>query len=301
MGAGLKISLPGQSVFEATNSELLYTSDLGRLKIYRFGTAVFPAFTDSVTVAHNLGYAPSFFVFVDRDPDYFPLGGPNTLTGDADAHASLSAYTDSTNLVIVRTPDSGADKSIDSTFRYYILIDPAQTFTADSSVSNVALAGLKVSPSNIDVTQAKEYELLDSSRYKALQYYAESIQDETLTLPEMYSGLGTQTLEEYTWVDVNHGLGYPPLFIAWVDTGNGRFKQIHYSEFTNSEDISGVGYSYTSFEVSAKCDATKVRIYFRRRSEWDWGAFAPSVSFSGLTITVRVAILTERLDGYSWE
>lgn len=283
-------------------------SDYGELKIYRWGNASITPDSDGDGVAdisHDLNYAPSFYVFMKlSDGSWAPVGAASSLAF-GDATATAFGVSDSSKLRIQTIGGYSKLAALQRDFRYYLLVDKAQGFTGSTNVALTGDRGFKLAEEDINVFTGKEYQMKASSKYKSLQYFRESIKTETLTLPEMFSSYADQDNEEYQYVDFNHGFGYPPLFQAHFATGS-ALKEIPYNEFTSS----AYQYPYTSYQVTAKCDSTKIRVEFRRRSTFDidqWLASNPgqasgqfAVQHSAQTITVAVLPYAENLEGPSY-
>lgn len=304
MAEGIRVSPPSVDVFTMTAKQSRFNSDYPFLKLYKWGDASFTPSSGagSVSISHSLGYAPSFIVFKRQGSignySYFPLGAPNSLTGNAERHTSLFAYSTSTDLVIQAVP-GWEDAVGDQHFRYYIMIDRAETFTGTGGGAGASV-GFRVAKPLKSVFTDNPYDLVSSLEYKALQYHSVSKKTQALTLPEMFASMQSEDLTESTYVDFNHGLGYPPLFTAWFDRSDGVYRQLPYAETTNIGAASGFGatnFDLLDYEVSAMCDSTKIRVYFYRRSVWDTSAFAPSATWASQTINIKVVPFTENLSG----
>lgn len=298
---GMKASKAGQDVKTAVAKDLRFNSEKGALKIFKCGDASFT--TDgsgngSVTIAHNMGYPPALFVyrkatarfdFLSGSTEYsnafFPVGAPNFYVKDDVLHHAIHAYTNDTNLYI---NCNGGKASTTMYFRYYILVEQSATFTAADSITTSNDYGFKVSKPGFDIATAKEYQLAFSSKYKILQYFSVNKKSQALTLPAMWPSEIDDTVEEATYVDVVHGLGFAPLVFVFFDSptfGNVLVKAPVVLE--NSLD-------YFAYAVSYFADATRVRVYFWR---WCLLLIDSEGDFPEETITVRVLVTTEDLAG----
>ncbi len=142
---GIKLSQVGIDVGAATNDQLIFSTDFNSFKIVQTGTVsqtltnssnTVTAGTQTVAIAHNLGYVPSFLVYVTA-PATFVDGNilfqlPHTTFNSSPDAGSLFtlfyATADTTNLNIVYKHRSNTDYSPNSpTFsvRYYLTRETA--------------------------------------------------------------------------------------------------------------------------------------------------------------------------------
>ncbi len=301
---GLKISPPGSDVMTVTPKLAQFDSNSSALKAYQWGNLQVTtngSGDGSATFAHNLGYAPAFFAFrkgtaqwtlLDASSyanSFFPVGGKNQWAGND--HEHIYAYADGTNFGISIT---GGAHNATYNFRFYILVDNSQVFSNPGTYGFTKDFGFKVSKPGFDVLSAQEYNMVYSSKYKALQHYDGHKESHDLTLPEMYASFHDQFQEEGTYVDFNHGLGYAPFFLAYFSSTAAPFgsnNQIFEVPLTVELDNSGSA----SYAVTGFCDATKVRISFWR--ETDFVSDAIRGNWTSETITVKVILFTENLAG----
>lgn len=300
---GIKV---GNNLNTDTDDQLKLTSKYGSLKIYRWGETAQTSLsgdTATVEVTHDLGYAPSILVFSKVSTGVFePLGGNDNNSG-------VFAYADE-NKLYIKAFNAYGKLTVLPACKYYLFVDKAEAFTGTSNIALTGDYGFKVSSSGKSVLDGEEYEMNDSSKYKALQYYSESIKIDTLTLPVMFADFNDREVEETTYVDFNHGLGYPPVFTAWFYTGS-IYKEIPYSEYGSllQSDLL-TSYPYTKYIVSATCDSTKIRVTFTRRSNFDYynwvseGYGSHSTGnipyFAEETITIKVLPFAENLEGLNY-
>lgn len=300
---GIKI---GSDLDTNTDEELKLTSKYGSLKIYRWGNTSQTALsgdTATVEVSHDLNYSPSILVFSEVSSGVFePIGGNDNNSG-------VFAYADEDKLYI-NAFNAYNKLTILPACRYYLFVDKAEDFNGSSNISLTGDYGFKVSSDGNDVLTSQEYQMNESSKYKSLQYFSESIKLESLTLPEMFASFTDQEVEETTYVDFNHGLGYPPVFTAWFYTGS-IYKEIPYAEYGSLlQDDLLTYYPYTKYSVSATCDSTKIRVTFTRRSKFDYyawvsGGYGSHSSgnipyFAEEEITIKVLPFAENLQGLSY-
>lgn len=301
---GVKSSPKDVDVQTATQQQLKLLSSKDSFKVYKWGLsngAVLSGDFASEEIAHNLGYSPAIMVFAKSGSTYYPLGG-------VDDFAGLVAYSDSTKLYLEAYNSAGKLAALPQC-KYYILVDKVEEFSGFSNVEATGDMGIKASLQEKSI-DGQEYDLTFSSKYKSLQYFEESIKSETLTLPFMRASFVDQEQIEYQYVDFNHGFGYPPVFMAWFKTGS-ILKEIPVSEYESilANDLL-TSVPYASYEVFAQCDSTKIRVWFRRTSKFDyyqWVAdgepFNPdsyTVTHSAQTITITVLPFAENLAGLNY-
>jgi len=122
---GIKISQEGNDVKDCGDHLLIFSSAFNTLKEYMRGTvsaSVAAGARTEKTVAHGLGYAPSYIVFNDgKDGYYHPCnnGGLQRFI-DID-YCTTFAWSDATNLNISLKNNLGTTKTI--TAYYYIFKD----------------------------------------------------------------------------------------------------------------------------------------------------------------------------------
>lgn len=299
---GMKVSKAGIDVKTALAKNLRFNSEAGAFKIFKSGDASFT--TDgsgnaTATIAHNMGYAPAFFIYrkatarwdwlsstTEYTNAFFPVGAPNFYVKDDSLHHAIHAYADATNLYIRAY---GGKPSTTMNFRYYILVDQSMSFSSADSITTSNDYGLKVAKLGFSTATAKEYQLAFSSKYKIVQYFEVSKKSQALTLPVMFASYHDNLVEEATYVDFTHGLGITPLCFVSFDSptlGNVLVK----APVTIENGLDDFAYSVAHF-----VDATRLRVYFYRMSEYV--ASTLHGNFSAETITVRVLITTEDLAG----
>jgi len=300
---GIKV---GSNLSTNTDAQLKETSKYSGLKVYRWGTVaskVLVGDTATTTIAHDLGYAPSILVFAEKTSGVFqPIGGNDDTSG-------VFAYADQNNLYISGFNAYGKITVVPAC-KYYLLVDKAQAFTGSSNIALTADFGFKVSNQDVSVLTGQEYQMNESSKYKSLQYHSESIKTETLSLPIMWADFTDHSQTEDQYVDFTHGLGYPPMFIAWFYAGS-TYRELPYAEYTSILASDLLTYApYTSALVSAYCDSTKIRVTFKRESNYDhyqWVASGygshssgAAVTHAASTITIKVLPFAENLQGLNY-
>ena len=298
---GLKV---GNDAYNVTDKDAKFTTKFSTLKIFSSGDLSME--TDgngdgSVSVDHNLGFCPAFFVYckdtaqwtffeaTSYPNSFFPVGSTNSWNDNWGSLSSgfqfLTAYTDSTKLNIVA---NGA-RIKTYNFRYYILVDLARDFSGADGVTLNKNYGFKVSKQRNNVLNCKEYELAYSSKYKSLQYYPENIKTGSMTLPAMWSSPVDEDVEEGTYIDIEHGLGYPPFFLAYFESDRIFVDSLVEFPYAPPVEDDQTG-SYT--EYSSFCDATRVRLSFYRYAGSGLSGYA---NFPAETINIKVYIFTEDL------
>jgi hypothetical protein len=289
---GIKISQVGAGVSSALDKDVIFSTEFSTLKIFDTGTDYI--YTDgsgngTLTVAHNLGFAPAFFGFHNgnyRDTFfsdttftncYFPIGG---------FYDSFQMYSDDTNLYVTCT---GLSAYTHYYVKWFILVDRAQNFTGDPSISLPNHWGFKVSKKDFDVLTAKEIDLVYSTKYKSLQYYDESFKTGSMTLPGFSSSYKDQTPTAGTYLDINHGLSFPPFFLAYYHSSlmadSDQYQEIPFTTLYGDDTEQD--------NIDAWADSTRVRIIFKKMANYLIGVKTTYEE----TITVKVYIFTENLDG----
>ena len=295
----------GTNVETDSDKDLKFTTKYGGLKVFMSGNAQFT--TDgskegSVTIPHNLGYAPMTLVLRKHTAQFTFLSGattyPNAFSylgavnyyAGGNVNVSFQVRTTTADLVIENNSVAN-NLAADTTyyFRYYILVDLSQAFSGDFGGGLGDNYGFKVALPGIDVRTAKEYELAYSSKYKSLQYFDEYVQEQELTLP-LISANKYDTFEaEGTYVDFEHDLGYPPLYLAYYTNPDGSYTPLpFYAE--NGIDI-------INFNVACFSDASRVRAFVWRSANLATVVPVTYESHAEMTTTIRCLIFTENLLG----
>lgn len=308
---GMKVSPAGSDVKTVTDIESRFTSKYPYMKVYKWDTVSFTTNASgnyTYTIPHDLGYAPAFDVFVKGTAafsfltgttypnSWFRIGGANRWFNQDEA-GGFFAYSDASNLYI-QAIDGFKSQSV--TVKYYLYVDPIQEFTSASNIDLTGDYGMKVSKTGKEVRTAEEYDMRFSTKYKQLQYFKESIKSETLTLPAMWASYVDQDVEEATYVDFLHGLGYPPLFHAYFEPSSNLLREVPYHENDLFYSSGVLYYDDVVYEVSAWCDATRIRVTFYRRSSWVAPDFYANRTFSAQTITIGVVPFAENLEGLDY-
>ncbi len=299
---GLKI---GPNIERNTNLELDFTSKLSSLKLYKWGNVELT--TDGsaegdVEIYHNLGYVPVSLVFKRFDGQFTFLSATEYKNAWHDAESNNSY--DSAGVFFVDRDTQkirihtqaiggiGGGPSPNTTyfFRYMIFVDKSEAFSLRSNVAFTKNIGFKAAMPGKDVLLAKEHDLDYSSKYKALQYYDKHIKSSSLTLPTMWASFTDQDAQEATYVDFEHGLGYPPFFLVFSDLGTAYLYEVPYFNVFPS------GLSYEGVEeISAFCDKDRIRVLWQRQSTYISGTTGEV--FSNKTISIAVIIFAESLIG----
>ncbi len=299
MNYGIKVSTTGVDVREQTDKNLSFTTKYGGMKILRSGTL--SVTTDgsgngTSSYAHNLGFAPAYIAYQKRTVQWTTLDASSYTNGyvpdpgtanqwGSDYHHTLHVYTDGTSIYLQA---KGSQASTTYTIRYILFADLAQSYSGGDNLLNNDY-GFKVAKQGYNVESAKQYQLGYSSQYKALQYYDVNYKTTTLTLPKVWASPVDTYADEGTYIDINHGLGYPPLFLSYFRSGS--------SNTTVSMSIPYIGVNSIdnfAYGVGAFCDATKVRISFWRASYFVTGSPNPNYNYNE-TITIKCHIFTEDL------
>ncbi len=301
---GIKV---GSNLNTNTALQLKFTTKfLGTTKLYKYVNASFT--TDgsgvgSVEVPHDLGYIPIVEVWGKHTASFSFLSGttyPNSWSLLANLNSyrpygnGIDYYADDEKITIraiaVGGIGGGVLPSTTYHFRVLIYVDKSEDFNGASTIALNDDFGFKNSINGVNVFTGQEYQMQSSSKYKALQYYDNHVVSSSLTLPEMWATEYDTQVQEATYVDFNHNLGYPPVFQLFSDLGTSYVYEAPYGS------IFPVGMTYEGlYEVSAWCDASRVRVLFHRESVWQSGDTGQV--FSAETINLNVIIFTENLEG----
>lgn len=303
---GAKISKEAQDVFTALDKDLQYSSKFSTLKVLQRGDAVLT--TDgsgngTVTVPHNLGFAPAHFIFRKGTASFSLLDAstyPNAFVPIANlgsiwmGNVTFDVYTTTTDLVIKA---KGAGASTTYNFHYLLTIDLAQAFTGNAGITLADGYGLKVSKDGVDVKTGQEYQMSYSQKYRSLQYYDENYMTQALTLPELNSTMFDSPQQAGTYVDFMHGLGYPPFFLCWAYNALNAGQNVLVPFYNNYGNFA-TGYGgYKA--VDGFCDSNRVRISFSEESTAAalgvGGANGNGQILPATTIGIKCIIFTEDL------
>lgn len=301
---GIKV---GTNLNTDTAFDLKLTSQFSSLKLYKWKNAQFT--TDgsgngSVEIPHDLGYVPivqvwgkhtaSFpFLSATTYPNAYSLLD-NGLNSYRPYGSGIVYFADNEKITVraVAIGGIGGGVEINTTyyFRVLIWVDLSEAFIGSSNIALTGDRGFKVSNPGKDVLTGKEYEMAYSSKYKAIQYYENHIQSSSLTLPAMWASVYDDEVQEATYVDFNHNLGYPPMFLVYSNLGTAYLYEAPYSA------IDPYLFSYQGLEeVSAWCDSSRVRVLFHRESVYQTGSYG--TVYPAKTISVHVVMFTENLAG----
>lgn len=296
---GLKIAKPGGNILTDDDKDLAFHSDYGALKIFAKGTLSFTTNGSgdaTASATHGLGYAPGFFVFrkatannnlmsggTDYPNAYFPIGGYDKYVKGDSLHNALHAYADNDKIYVQA---KGAKASTVMQFVYFLLVDQSEEFSNADGITLTNDYGFKFAKAGFDVKTAHEYQLAFSSAYKILQYYDVSKKTSSLTFDEIFASAVDIFVEQGSYVDFIHGLGYPPLFLAHAQATESTFGELQKLPYSRN-DSAGAPNSI----ISGFADSTRVRLYWHRNS--DYGK-TPAVRPEE-TLSFKLYVLTEDL------
>ncbi len=306
---GIKISVPNIQVELASDIESLFSSKFSTLKILSWGNLSLT--TDgsgngTASVNHNLGYTPAHFIF-RKGTASFSFLDTNTyanaftpVTQDQSiwmGNSVFNVYSTTTQLVVSASAQTA---NTTYTFRYYLLVDLAESYSGASGISLQNDSGMKVSKPGQDVKSAPEYQMVYSNKYKSLQYYDVGYKTQLLSLPEVDCTLNDTPQTAGTYLDIMHGLGYPPFFLAWADgpllgsgvgqTGN--FLIPFYQDYGNYA-AGKTGYR----SLDGFSDANRVRISLVEQVGCNMlsGGGNGNNSLAAISATIRCVVFTEDL------
>lgn len=291
---GIKV---GSNLNTNTDLQVKLSTKFSSLKLYKWKDASITtngSGNGSATVSHDLGYTPVVQVWVEHTAQFSFLSGttyPNSysLVDSINSYRSFNReiqYSPSdTEITITAT---GAAASTTYNFRVLIWVDKSESFSGTSTIALDDDYGVKISESGINVFTGQEYQMQYSSKYRAIQYYEGHIQSSSLTLPAMWASRYDTEVQEAVYVDFNHNLGYPPLFFVFSDLGTSYQYECPYYEVQQSgPNVTGL------YEISAWCDASRIRVLFHRKSNWFTGGAV--TTFAAATISITTLITTENL------
>lgn len=303
---GIKIALPGQDALTVADKDLVFSSKYNTLKIVSKGTVNITtngSGIGSTTIAHNLGFAPTFQVFRKGTADwrrnnkssidnntysnaYFP--NPGNENNWIPYHAETKAYTDDTNLTISII---GAN-STTYTFIYFIFMDLGVNFTGDSPLGSNDF-GLKIAQPGKDAFDQKDYQLGFSSRFRPLQYNHVKSGTMTIALPALFgSKYSDSTPESAAYAEVTHGLGYPPFFLGFYKSSLESVAQE--SNNATQSALIDLGLGGLNSVYDSWCDATRIRFSF-----WRKAFYVADDSWSTETFTIKYLIFNEDLSVFT--
>lgn len=296
----------GSNLNTDDDKDLPFTSKYSALKIYKWGDAQFTtdgSGTGAVNITHDLGYTPIVAVFKKFTAQYTFLSAttyPNAyrLVNSENSYdvSGFFQYADDSKIRIYTQAiggGGGTSPSPNTTyyFRYMIFVDLSQSFSSGSTIGITGDFGFKASKPGKNVFSSEEYDMEYSSKYKALQFYDNHILSSSLTLPAMFASRYDTEVEEATYVDFNHNLGYAPFFLVYSDLASAYLYEVPFLQ------VEPYALSYEGVsEVSAWCDSSRVRVLFRRLSKVNSGA-TYGESYSSTTISIKVIIFAESLTG----
>lgn len=296
----------GSDLSTNTDLQLQFTSKFGSLKLYKWVNAQFT--TDgsgngSTTVTHGLGYVPMFQVWGKHTAQFAFLSStsyPNafslidSLNSYRPYGRGIDAYADNDKIYIRSLAIGGIGGGVSPNTTYYfrvlVWIDNSEAFSGTSTVPLTRDYGFKVGKPGVDITSGYEYQMKYSSKYRALQYFDSHIVSGSLYLPSIWATYHDQYEQEATYIDFNHSLGYPPLFMLYSNLGGSSLFEMPYGE------VSAVGPTYDGLmEVSAWSDTSRVRVLFHRDSVYLSGNYGKQ--WGDMTISLQLILFTENLAG----
>lgn len=301
---GLKVSKVGQNVGTVSDKNLQFTSDYSGLKLYEAGTLSISktgTATAYGTINHNLGFEPAHFVwrkFTAYNPNfgtntypnaYSPIGAVNIWNPEQDYTENINSYTNSSALVVsVETETIGTYD-----FKYYYLVDRANDYSGTMPSISSNDFGIKISKPGVDVGTAKEYDLIYSSKYKALQYYDENIMSGSVTLPIQFSSPYDNDVYSGGYIDFYHGLGYQPFFFSyWKTDGSLVVDNTQAVEIPFYQPITDIGLAYVAYSSFATDEFIRLSFY----RETHFNSFTNVAgSFPEETATFKLYTMTENL------
>lgn len=294
----------GSNVLTDTNLEKKYERDFSTLKLYKWGVA--KLVTDGTgegekDIFHGLKYAPIVVVFRKFTAQYTFLSSqqfPNAYfqTDTLNAYVTdgdFFYYADKEKLHIFGPSIGGLSNgsrlpNTEYEFSYMIFADATEILNPQADVVSTKNSGFKVSKLTKNVLNDKDFNMNYTSKHRAIQYYPNHIKEASLTLPAMNASLVDTDVDEATYVDFEHNLGYPPFFLVWSDLGGSNLYEVPYKE------VSPAGLSFDGYEeISSWCDRERIRVLFHRNSAAV--SEAHGQSYPAKTVSISVIIFAENL------
>ncbi len=223
---GFKVSSSGNDVKTTAKSDLLSYSEGLSFKSFMRGTTTLTldgSGNGTKTIAHNLGFSPSFLVYV-KDTARHPLNQTTvsncyfSIPGYGNAWSTLNdydAYSDATNLTI---QVFGGVASQVVTLYYNIFIDLGTSFTGNIYKGTQDF-GMKVAKEKVS-TDDNDYSLTMISSYPPLKHKKGNMGTRTLHLNAFTAPVNSYQVMYY---DIYHGLGYTPLFLSYIVSGTNSY------------------------------------------------------------------------------
>jgi hypothetical protein len=298
---GIKVAQSGDDVLSVADKGLVFSSKYNTLKIFKKGEKTITTNGSGIgsgTVAHNLGYAPTFHVFrkgtaswqrnnaasIDSSTytnSYFP--NPGTPHNWINYHASSRISSNSTNLNFYI---QGANNT-SYTFTYFIFFDLAEEYTDNAPVGS-SNYGIKIAQPDKDVFDQKDFQLGFSSRFRPLNFNNVKSNTITISLPAIAPSFVDQEPEEAVYAEITHGMGYPPLFFGMFKYSSGTVaRETSYGSNSSSLDLGLGGLIET---IDSWCDSTRIRFSFWRKAYYE-----ASDSWTAQTLTIKYLIFNEDL------
>jgi len=199
----IRVSVEGQDVREVPDWQALFSSEYPLLKIAYQGDFVCDTSTLSpqTIVAHGLGYAPMFFIWVNWE-DYSGDPGYAGITAMATSGANTLFRMDNTHLWFEALSTAPGGLRI----RYMVFhqdLDEQYDFsniaTATKPYGNLTAYGIKATPVGFDASEESDMRNF-------------SIHTATRSMPIHMIRQYQSTGSPYVF---SHGLGYPPFTVHW--------------------------------------------------------------------------------------
>lgn len=290
---GLKFAAAGDDVKTVTDKNVQFSSKFSTFKINQTdsGTISTNGSGDgSDTFAHGLSYPPSFEVFLKATAKnqettgttanmWFGTQGQDSAQIKASGSKNFLyiASTDDTNLKISL---DDMDNSTDYDFKSFIFTDLGKAFTGTGEALTNDV-GIKTAIAGVDVKNAQKYNLGFLSSENTFKISTTG--SFSMDLPAHTSDGTWDVIEE----DVAHGLGYAPVFMAWVQykASSDNFVRCPRPLYSGATDA-----LVASFE--AVIDSTNLRLSSSRFAQ------APpfEVNFGASTANFRYIIFTNQID-----
>lgn len=266
---GAKVSRVNVDVATASDDQLMFSSGWPSAKILYKGLATVNAASSTVVVQHDLGYVPTFLVYrVSGATSEFSSYG-SVFDGSAVAYVGANT----TQLKYFASGFGSGNVS----FYYYILDIPVdRSFTAEVKNSNPDVTapigvgpgdyGLKVALDGADVssTDLRDFAVHSAAGNLNVQMTGNGVPFETATTA------GAPAVQ----YRINHGLGYEPLALCYVDFGANGTGTYTAGWYYMLGGVGGVSY-IRFYSTSSNC---------RVEEDYVFGGYGSATSRSGIVV-----------------
>jgi len=194
MTVGIKISLPTKDVRTCTPKDCSLHSEYSAFKARTIGSTTLTANTWK-EISHNYGYEPAYFGWFTGNfggvSGIAPIGGAPIVSGSASSLPYVESYVTTSKLFL--------RSNVSTTVYYYIFADLAGSISGNVPIPDYGEFGLMITKPNVNVLEAKPYQLNFLSTYPNFKVHSEPFKefgaiDKTPTTHHIYGDSGATTL-----------------------------------------------------------------------------------------------------------